>query len=98
MCRSRKWHPVEPVEARRGEQPQRVPPRSPGVADPLVGVEDDEAETSPGEMVAGRQAGLSATDDYGLDPLGIAHGVHPSHLPWSGLLGRDAMRGACSVR
>jgi hypothetical protein len=26
-------------------------------------------------MVADRQAGLSATDDYGLDPLGIAHGA-----------------------
>ena len=36
--------PAQPVEARRREQPQRVPALAPCVADALVGVEDHEAE------------------------------------------------------
>ena len=92
-----KRHTVEPVEPRRRKEPERVPPHPPGVADPLVGVEDDKAETSPGEVVTNRQAGLAATDDNGFDPLSIGYGVHPSHLPCSGLLCRQAMRGASSL-
>jgi hypothetical protein len=67
MWRARKRHTGEPVEPRRSKEPERVPPHPPGVADPLVGVEDDKAETSPGEVVTDRQAGLSATDDNGVD-------------------------------
>ena len=72
MWRARKRHTVEPVEPRRRKEPERVPSLTPGVADPLVGVEDDKAETSPGEVVTDRQAGLAATDDNGFDPLSIA--------------------------
>jgi hypothetical protein len=98
MCRARKRQTLETVEPRRRKEPERVPPLSPGVANPLVGVEDDKAATSSGEMVTNRQTSLPATDDNGFDPLGIAHSVHPSHLHWSGFLCRHAMRGAPPLR
>ena len=63
-----------------------------------MGVEDDKPETSLGEMVTDREAGLAATDDNRFNPLNIAHGVHPSHLQCSGFLCRQAMRGASSLR
>ena len=53
--------------AGRGEQPQRVPALAPGVADPLVGVQDQERPSPPGQVAADRQAGLAATDDHGLE-------------------------------
>ena len=42
VARGRERHAVEPVEAGRREQAERVPALPPGVADPLVGLEDHE--------------------------------------------------------
>ena len=66
--------PGQRVVPGRGEQPQRVPAPAPGVADPLVGVQDQERPSPPGQVVADRQAGLAATDDHGLDVLWLTFG------------------------
>ena len=68
----------QPVEARRREQAERVPALAPGVADPLVRVEDHEGRPRLRQVVADRQAGLAAADDHGLDPL---LGRVAGHLP-----------------
>jgi hypothetical protein len=39
----------------------------PGVADPGVGIEDDELPGLLGEVVAEGQAGLAAADDHSVD-------------------------------
>ena len=60
---------VRPV--RGGEQPQRVPPVAPGLADAVVGVKDDEV-TAPGfEVMACGQAGLAAADHDGGKTVGV---------------------------
>jgi hypothetical protein len=67
----------QPVVARGGEQAQRVPPFAPGVADALVGVQDHEPPTSPGQVLADRQARLPAPDDHRLELLCAAGAIHP---------------------
>ncbi len=65
----REWHSGKTVAAGRREQSHRVPAVAPGVADALVGVEDHERASEPGQVVADRQSGLAATDHDRLDPL-----------------------------
>ena len=50
-----------------GEQAQRVPAAPPRVANPCAGVENDKVPVLLRQVVAQRQAGLSGTDDDGVD-------------------------------
>ena len=68
--RRRKRQTRQSVEVGRREDPQRVPAVPPRVADPVTGVEDHEAKAAPRQVVAGGQAGLAATDDDDVEPLG----------------------------
>jgi hypothetical protein len=73
----RSWEclPGQRVVLGRTVEPQRVPAVPPVVADPLVGVEDDERHAALAEVVASGQPRLSRPDDDGVDPLGrcVAH-------------------------
>ena len=60
------------AEVRGREQLQRVPTLAPGVAGPLIGVQDHKRPVSLGKVVADGKAGLAAADDDGLDLLGHA--------------------------
>ena len=51
----------------RSEQSERVPPLAPGVADPLIAVEDHEWHASLLEVISSRQPGLPTADDDGVD-------------------------------
>src|SRR5665213_522649 len=78
------WHPVEPIEARRRKESQRIPPLSPRIADAGVALENHERPTQPLQMIAGRQPSLSAANDDGLDPLHVLCAMHAVHsLPSS---------------
>ncbi len=66
-CRDR--HAGQAAEARGGEKAKRVPTLAPGVADPLVRVEDHERAILLREVVPGREAGLAAADDQGVEVL-----------------------------
>ena len=59
--------PGRPSKLRRREQPQRVPALAPGVADPLVRVEDHERPALLREVVAGGEPRLAAADDHRLE-------------------------------
>src|SRR4029077_14762520 len=78
--RCREAHAGQPVIAGRAVQPKRVPMPAPMVTDARIGVEDHESHAAPGEVVAGRQPGLSGPDDDRVDPLGFVLAVH-SYLP-----------------
>jgi hypothetical protein len=69
VTRPREGHSREGVVAGRREEPKRVPPLSPRVADPLVRLEDHEREAPLGEVVSDREASLATADDNGLDTL-----------------------------
>src|SRR5918992_2276293 len=90
---ARAWegHPREPVEAVGGEEPQRVPAVPPCVADPRVGVEDDERHVPSSEVVPDRDSGLTASDDKRVDRLGV-QSVHRYRLlhAWVGTSGVSA--------
>ena len=60
--RRRKGQPGQAVVAGWGEQAQRVPAVAPAVADPCVLLEDDEAQSATGKVVAHRQAGLAGAN------------------------------------
>ncbi len=60
-------HAREPVDERGRVQPQRRPALPPGVADPVVRVDDHERPVVPCEVVPHRQPGLAPTDDDRLD-------------------------------
>ena len=70
MRRAGERHSRQGVVAGGREEAERVPPLAPGVADPLVGVEDQEGEVPLGEVVPDREACLSTAQDQGLDALG----------------------------
>jgi hypothetical protein len=72
--RSGEGEPGQRVVPGRSEQAERVPAVAPGVTDPLVGVQDQERPSPPGQVVADRQAGLAATDDHGLEVLWLTLG------------------------
>jgi hypothetical protein len=59
---ARERHPIEAVELGRREQPQRVPPLTPRVADALVRVQDYEADAGAREVIADGETGLPAAD------------------------------------
>ena len=80
LGRGGEGHPRQPAEASGGEQAKRVPALAPGVADPLVRVEDHEADTTLRQVVPDREAGLAAADDNGLDTFRLTQ-VHPWHWP-----------------
>lgn len=66
-----------------------APPLAPGVADPLLGVQDHERPLPPGQVVS-RQTGLTAADDHGFEALGGAdarHGALPLLGPARGSAG-----------
>jgi hypothetical protein len=65
----------EAVVGRRGEDPQRVPALAPGVADALVGVDDDGGDAAVDEPVGHREAGLAAADDERADALALGAGA-----------------------
>jgi hypothetical protein len=60
------------------EETKGVPTIPPRVSRPLIGIDDEERDVLPGEVVADRQAGLSATDDEGVDVLSSAIHVNAS--------------------
>ena len=51
------------VEVRGCEELQRVPPQTPGIAGPLIPVQDHERLAPLGKVIADSQAGLAAADD-----------------------------------
>ena len=67
--RAGEGHARQGVVAGGREEAKRVPPLPPGVADPLVGVEDDEGEIPLGEVVPDCEARLAAAHYQGLDAL-----------------------------
>src|SRR5512133_3600286 len=67
--RPRKIQTRKGTEVGRGEELQRVPAFPPGIAGPLVGVQDQERLAEFGEVVAGGQAGLTAANNEGLNLL-----------------------------
>ena len=46
-----------------GEQTERIPPVTPGVADSVIGVEDHRSKPAAGKLVTGGQAGLPGTNN-----------------------------------
>src|SRR6266511_5044681 len=64
----------------RREQAKRVPSGTPGVTDPLAGVQDHERHPSLRKVVPSRQALLASSDDHRLEPL-RAVAVHPGPPP-----------------
>ena len=62
-------HPRKAVELGRGEQAQRVPPLPPGIADPLVRVEDDEVAALSGQVPPQGKSRLTTADDDSVDDL-----------------------------
>src|SRR5262249_40889537 len=77
-CIRRRWerHAVEAVEARRREEPERVPPHPPRIANPRVRVENHERQPSPGQVIADREPGLPGSDHDRLDALAFTKGRH----------------------
>ena len=69
-ARGRERHPGQTVDDGRAVQPEGGPAATPLVADPVVGVDDEERDPAVGQLVPGRQAGLPGTDDEDLDPAG----------------------------
>src|SRR6188474_1440518 len=67
----RPWerHAVQAVEAVWREQPERVPPPPPRIADTRVRVQDDAVHAEFPEVVADRQAGLTSADHEYADAL-----------------------------
>jgi hypothetical protein len=59
----------EGVVTGRRKEPERVPPRSPRVADAFARVENHARETSFRQVVPHRQPSLPAADDHRLDTL-----------------------------
>jgi len=74
--RAGEGHSVQTVVAGGGEQAKRVPTVPPGVADPLVGVQDHEGQPTPGQVIPDRESRLAAADDHRLETLGAAAVVH----------------------
>ena len=72
--------PGKPVVARRRVQPERVPALPPRVADALARVEDHERPTLLRQVVAGREPGLTAADDHGVERSPVAIVVPPRRL------------------
>ena len=72
----REAHARERVVAGRTVESERVPAIPPVVADARVGVEDQERQSAPGQVIAGGQAGLACADDDRVDPLGCLCAVH----------------------
>src|SRR6266545_5725765 len=65
----------------RGEQAEGIPPVSPGVADPLAGIEDHERKPSLRQVVAGSESRLPTADDHGLEPLcAVAFHLRPPSI------------------
>src|SRR5262249_41183033 len=64
---SRKVHACQPVEACGGKEAQRIPAVAPGVADPLMRLEDDEVPSLLFQVVASRQTRLAGADDDGVE-------------------------------
>ena len=57
------------IEVRGREESQRVPAFPPGIAGPLIRIQDHKRSTQLGKVVADGQASLAAADDGGLDLL-----------------------------
>ena len=70
--RSRKRHPRQSVVTARRKQTQRIPPLPPGIADPVVLVQDHERQAVLLEVIADSQTCLASADDHGSELL-IAH-------------------------
>ena len=62
---------VEAIVAGGGEESQRVPPLSPDIANPRLGIQNHEREVSAGEMITDGQPRLAAANDDGLHALGF---------------------------
>src|SRR6266542_4580001 len=69
VSRAGKGHSRQGGVAGGREEAERVPPLPPGVADPLVAVEDHERKIPLGEVVPDREACLPAAQYQGLDAL-----------------------------
>ena len=69
----REGHAGQPVVLRRAVEPQGVPVPAPVVADPGVAVQDDAGAALLRQVVRRGQAGLTGSDDHGLDVFG-GHG------------------------
>jgi hypothetical protein len=72
------------VVLRGSEEPQRVPTRSPRLADLPPGVEDQETSALPLEVVGDRESRLSAADDDDVEGLSEIGGRHPVSFDWWG--------------
>jgi hypothetical protein len=72
MWHPREGHPWESTVATGREQAEGVPSVPPGIADPVIGVEDHEREPTSRQVVSDREAGLAAADDDG--PEALEHG------------------------
>ena len=73
MGRRRVGHPGDPIEAGGSEQSERIPALAPGVADPLVGLQDHVRQAMTGEEVPGRESRLTGTDDHRLYLFRLPH-------------------------
>jgi hypothetical protein len=61
---------------RRSEEAERVPPVPPRVPDLLIGIENQERNAAPGEVISHREAGLAAPDDDRVNWLQFELSVH----------------------
>ena len=68
--RRREGHAVEGIVLSRREETERVPAATPHIADPRVGVEDDEGQPLPLQMIAGGQARVAGSDDDDVEAFG----------------------------
>ena len=66
-------HPGEPIEAGGSEEAKRVPALAPGVADPLVGLQDHVRQAMAGQEVPGRESRLAGADDHRLYLFRLPH-------------------------
>ena len=69
MSRSRELQTRQGIEVRGREESQRVPAFPPGIAGPLIRIQDHKRSAELGKVVADGQASLATADDNGLDLL-----------------------------
>ena len=81
--RRREPHTRQRVVPRGAVEPQRVPPVTPVVPEAGVGVEDREGAAQLLQVVAGREPGLAAADDRGVEVLDCVLAAHRCS-PWPG--------------
>jgi hypothetical protein len=82
---------------RRREELQPIPPLSPRVPHARVGVEDDEVDVLPRQMVARRQSRLPSAYDHELVALGPTRCRHVSPSPMCGVVGEESLAAALNA-